>query len=329
MVQKRPTPLWLHFLAHSEAASHVDVTARVEGEIQSIDFTPGQRVKKGMRLYHIDETPYLQQLHRAQAKLDDVRASYRLAKSKVERYRPLVAEHLVAKQKYDELQAALAKYAAQIKAAKAAIAQAELQLSWCDITAPIDGIADRSKLLKGNLIKPGTVLTTVTDAKRLYLYFHPTSRDAALIRRYQSSEHPEVLATVRGDEGMLKPLKGKVEYMAPSADATTDTVTVRAVVNNPKSIVVPGSFFDVKMLLGTWDVKTISPRQLNYAPEGSFVYIVDRNQTIKKRLVHPLFENQEIVVLDKIEEGTKVVAGMFGKIAVGMRVKPKIVETVR
>jgi len=329
VVKAHETSLWLKFLAKSEAASHVDVTARVEGELEAVVFRPGQRVKAGDLLFRIDKTPYLEKLYQAQAELDNVEASYHLAKSKVARYRPLMAEHLIAKEKFDQLKAMLKKYIAQLKAAKAAIAQARLRLSWCDMKATIDGIVDRSRLLKGSLVKPGTTLTSITDADRLYLYFHPTSHDAALIRKYRSGEHPAVEASVRGSQGLLKPLKGYVEYMAPAADATTDTVTMRAVVKNPDRVVAPGSFFDLKMLLGTWRLKTVSARQLNYAPGGRFLYVVGDDGIVKKVMLHPIFENDEIAVLgDEVPEGTMVAAGMFGRLSEGMRVRPKIVTTV-
>ena len=151
-LRNAPLPIWAEFVGKTQANKSVDVVARVKGRLEKVHFTPGQFVKKGDLLFTIEPTDYSAQVDRDQAQLQQDRASLQLAKTDVERYRPLVEKDLSPREKLDQLIAKQKEIEAMIKADQAVIAQASLSLSYTQVRAEISGRIGRNLIDVGNLV---------------------------------------------------------------------------------------------------------------------------------------------------------------------------------
>ncbi|WP_201352844.1 efflux RND transporter periplasmic adaptor subunit [Hydrogenimonas urashimensis] len=321
-------PIWTYFTGKTEAVDAVDVVARVGGELREVHYTPGHTVKRGESLFQIDPSEYKAKYDRLLAVLEKDEASYRLAKVTFERYRPLVEDQLAPQAKLDELNASLHQYLSLLKADKAVLENAAIELGYCNVVAPIDGVAGQPEIVVGNFVKPGTVLTRIVKDGRLYVHFNPSFEEVALIRRYSESPLPPVRISLRGMIDLNATLNGRVDFIDSETDPETGTVAMRAIVDNPKRLVSPGAFVKVALFLGRKpSLIAVHPDQIFHDQKGQHVYVVDGSNRVHVRYVHPIFANSELVVVGKKElrPGERVVVDIPMALTDGLIVTP--VET--
>ena len=317
--------IWLKFPGKSEAVDDVRLVARVGGPVQAWLFKPGARVHRGEVLFRIDPSEYDAAVERTEGMLQKDLASLALSRAELRRYAPLVKEQLAPRVKLDQLEAAVAQKLANVKADKAALKQAKLQRSYCDVKAPIDGYIGKPLVLPGNVVQPGTVLAHIVKADRLYVNFHPADHEVALIKKYATKPYPDVNVTVAQKEGApIVTLQGHVDFIDNETDPSTGTVAVRAIVENPGHLVLPGTYVDVRLLLGRFKTVALHPDWLFYDQEGSFVYRLDTNDTLRKVRVVPLFASESLVIPQKgtLKEGMPIVTEEIAGLHEGMRVHP-------
>ncbi|WP_353661349.1 efflux RND transporter periplasmic adaptor subunit [Hydrogenimonas sp. SS33] len=324
-LERKPHEVWLKFPGKSEAVDDVRLVARVGGPLQAWLFKPGSRVHEGELLFRIDPSEYDAAVTRTEGLLQKDLASLALARAEMRRYAPLVKEQLAPRAKFDQLKAAVAEMKAVVKADRAALEKEKLQRSYCDVRAPIDGIIGKPLVLPGNVVKPSTVLAHIVKADRLYVNFHPADHEVALMKKYAKEPLPEVNVTVAQKEGApIVTLKGRVDFIDNETDPSTGTVAMRAVVENPKNLVLPGTFVEVHLLLGRFETIALHPDWLFYDQEGGFVYRLDNNDTLRKARVVPLFSSEELVIPQKgeLKAGERIVTEEVAGLHEGMRVRP-------
>jgi len=299
------------------------VISRVKGELEAYRFTPGQQVHQGDLLFTIDKSEYQATWDRANALLQKDKASYALAKANVARYAPLVKEQLAPREKLDELTATLKELEATINADKAALERAKIDLDYCDIKASIDGHIGKPLILPDNTVNPRDKLSRIVRSDRLYVNFNPSAREVALIKRYAKEDHPKVHVGIKGDTAQTAVLHGKVDFIDNVSNATTGTVTMRAVVENPKGMIFPGSFVEVELFLGDYKVLAVHPDQISIDQQGEYVYTVDGNDTLHQTYIRPIFENNDLVLVGKsLKEGDRVVTETLNNLADGLKIAP-------
>ena len=162
-IKHRNIPIWMPYTGKTQASSSQEVRARVQGILEEIYYKDGENVKKGQKLFKIEQTDYIANLNTAKAKKRRDLATLKLAKADVNRYEPLVKEGLAPRVTLEQYQAQVSTVEADIASDNATIRQAELELSYTIIKAPIDGQASRRLVDIGNLVGKGesTVLTTI------------------------------------------------------------------------------------------------------------------------------------------------------------------------
>ncbi len=319
-LKKEPKAIWVDYSSKAEAYSSAKVISRVEGELIKQYFKPGQSVKRGDILFSIDKSNYEASVNEAMAKLEKDKASLDLAIAELSRYQPLVEEQLAPRQKLDQLIASKKQLEATIKSDKVVLEDAKLKLSYCDITAQIDGKIGKEDIKVGNLVKSGTVMTNIIDSSLLLINFYPDTKDTAHIQKYKSKALPNVEVFLR-DNPSIK-LKGSVEYIAPSVDESTGTVPMRAKVINPKEEILPGSFVTIRLIVNSaYPVVAISPKWIYQDQEGEFIYIVNNN-ILKKYHFHSLFSNEQMTILPDDAKGLKVMLQPIGKLTTDTKVIP-------
>ncbi len=322
-IKKESYPVWIYFSGKTQAFDEVDVIARVGGELKGYHFQPGQQVKKGDLLFAIDKSEYQAAWDQQNAILEKDKASYALAQANVKRYTPLVKEQLAPREKLDELTATLKQLEATIRSDKAALQRATLDLEYCDIKASIDGQIGKPLVLTGNIVSVGTVLSKIVESKKLYVNFNPSAREVALIKRYSKEKQPKVKVSIRGDHTITETLNGKIDFIDNISNSSTGTVAMRAVVENEKGYIFPGSFVEVELFLGKYKVLAVHPDQVSQDQGGRYVYVVNANNEVHAIHVEPFFSNNDLVLIgDSLKEGDRVIVGTIAGLTEGTKVTP-------
>ena len=324
-LRKESHSIWIEFSSKAEAYESATVTARVGGEIVEQRFQAGDEVHKGDILFFLDKSDYLAAYYRALAQLEKDRAALELAEADVERFRPLIAEDLVPRQKWEQILSARKELQATIKADQGLVADARLKLSYCEVKAPIDGHIGEERVKVGNMVSAGTALAFILQEGKLQVKIFPSSEEFAQIRHYRQKPDSEVEVYLRGTPQLR--LHGAVDFVAPQVDETTGTVEMRARVENPKGIILPGSFVVVRLIIDDrLPVVSIAPDWVFQDQEGEFVYTVDANNTLRKAHFRSLFSNGEMIVLPDDFAGKRVLVQPAGNLVEGSRVEALSVD---
>ncbi|HHD57248.1 MAG TPA: efflux RND transporter periplasmic adaptor subunit, partial [Desulfobulbaceae bacterium] len=246
IVHKEPVPIWLEYTGKTQATKRVEIRARVAGTLEKVLFTEGDHVRQGQNLFAIEQTAYRAALDQALAGRELNRASLQLARADVARYLPLVAEDLAPRATLEQYQAKVAELQAKIKADEAAIREAKLNLSYTEITAPIAGVISRSYVDVGNIVGYGekTLLTTIVADDPMYAYFNPPEEQFQIMRRYKSKDVLDARVRIPATRSLIKrgPYKGHIDFGDNKVDRMTGTISMRAVVENPKHDLLEGTF---------------------------------------------------------------------------------------
>ncbi|MGE0118715.1 MAG: efflux RND transporter periplasmic adaptor subunit [Dongiaceae bacterium] len=249
---------WDEFTGQFAAVEYVELRARVSGYLQSIHFEDGQIVNKGDLLFVIDPRPYEIALASARAQLDEASARLDLANRQLTRAGRLRKEDFVAASTYDERAQEAASSTAAVEAARAAIRQAELDLEFTRITAPISGRIGQHRVSVGNLIADGggnqaTLLATIVSLDPIYFNFDLSEADflayqrAAASGRLRSTREggAEVFAHLPDEERWT--IKGRLDFVDNQVDRATGTIRARAEFPNPDLLITPGQFGRIRI----------------------------------------------------------------------------------
>jgi RND family efflux transporter MFP subunit len=290
---------WDEFTGQFAAVEYVELRARVSGYLQSIHFEDGQIVKKGNLLFVIDPRPYEIALATAKAQLDEASARVELASRQLTRASKLRQDDFVAASTYDERAQELASSTAAVEAAKAAIRQAELDLEFTRITAPLGGRIGRHLVSVGNLIADGggsqaTLLATIVSLDPIYFDFDVSESDflayqrAAVSGRLKSAREGgfEVFAHLPDEEEWT--LKGRLDFVDNRVDRATGTIRARAEFPNPNLLITPGQFGRIR-IPGSEPYKAIliPDSALVTDQSNKLVMTVTADGTVVPKLVRP------------------------------------------
>lgn len=325
---KDQIPIWLEFTGKTEATKRVEIRARVSGRLEQIHFQEGDLVQKGETLFTLEKDQYEATLAQAKAQLQQSEATLSLARKDVERYAPLVAEELAPRATLEQYQAKVAELEAAIKANNATIREAELNLSYTDIIAPISGTISRSLIDIGNIVGYGepTLLTTIVNDNPMFAYFNPTERQFQLMRQYKSKDKMDARVSVREKtDGLLKreSLKGLVGFADNKIDQQTGTITMRAEVANHEHTMLEGTFVYVEvMVTDRPSFIMLPPSVIQEDQRSSFVYIVGEDNLAKRVDVEKGYENRHYAMITKgLKGGEKVIVSGLAKVANGRNVQ--------
>ncbi len=290
-VQKEIYPFWVQYTGMTKAISSQEIRARVSGRLEKRFFEDGAYVKKGDKLFLIEQSQYQSNLDAAKSRKKKDEAALALSKADVKRYQPLVKEGLSPRATLEQYEAKRDGLIAAIAADEAAIKNAELELSYTLITAPISGYVSNRLVDVGNLVGYGesTLLTTIVQSDQIYAYFSPSERDAQKIYKFRSREILPAFIEVRGqgeDIFKRKRLDGVVDFSNNVVDPLTSTVSMRATIDNKEKSVYPGTFVYINILVtDKFKFVMVPPQAIQEDQLGKFVYTVDANNTAKRTSV--------------------------------------------
>jgi multidrug efflux system membrane fusion protein len=296
----------------------------VDGTLENIAFREGQEVKPGDLLAEIDPRPYAATLDQARAKLAGDQAQLQNARRDLARYSDLARTNFASRQQVDTQLAQVDTDNANIQADEANIAAAALNLSFCHITSPIEGVVGLRLVDIGNLIHATdtTGIVTITQVHPIALVFtlpqdqFPAVREAMdreLAKNGQPTDKfdqrvPLPVIALTSDSGKVLS-HGNLLTPNNSIDTTTGTISLKAEFANTDNRLWPGQFVAAKLQLTVaHNVLTLPPAAIQHGPDGLYVYVVKPDNTVDKQDVQLGYQDEQAVqVTDGLAEGQTVV----------------------
>jgi RND family efflux transporter MFP subunit len=249
---------WRDFTGQFAAPDAVEIRARVSGYLESVNFTDGQLVKQGDLLFVIEPRPFEIALENAKAQLAQAEAQLQLAQAQLERTAQLRKNDYASQETYDERVAQVNVAKATRDSASADVDQANLNLAYTRVMAPVSGRVGQHEVSIGNLVMGGvsgttTLLTTIVSLDPIWLVFNVSEGDGMAYKRLVQKGEVESARDNKVEvQGQLMdektwPLKGTIDFVDNQYDRTSGTIRVRATFPNPNLFITPGQFGRVRV----------------------------------------------------------------------------------
>lgn len=312
----RNQPVYIENIGQTRGSQDVEIRARVEGFLDTVDFKEGTLVRSNALLYRIDPRPFEASLKQAEATLAQAEAAWDKAKRDTNRFGPLWANKAISFQQYDDSLAAERSTAAAMLAAKAAAENAAINLGYTTIRAPLEGLAGKNEISAGNLVGRGssTLLTTISSVDPIYARFSISEQDYLKFRKRSSSEGQARLAgqgifeLVLAD-GSVHPHKGDVTFADREVDPTTGTLLLSVSFPNPQGVIRPGQFARIRVPVEIITNAVLVPQRAVQELQANYsVYVVGAESKAEFRKIEPGPRVGNLVVVRSgLKPGDKVV----------------------
>jgi membrane fusion protein (multidrug efflux system) len=333
-VEPRSVEVIEEYAARARGSREVEVRARVDGILEERLYTEGQVVSAGDPLFRIDREPYAIALQRAEAERANAQAELNQANREWRRISTLFNQNAVSERERDSALSARELAEARYALTEAGVASAELNLSYTQVEAPLDGLTGLESFPEGSLIERGTLLTTVTQQDPIHVRFSLPERDAALqraARRAMSDAQAEAPreAWLTLPDGSEYEERGQIDFTDSTIDPRTGSVSARAVFPNPEGLVVPGQFVRVRVLVQELDDVFLVPQEaVGQGARGPRIFVVADDQAHARDVeLGPIVDNRQ-VVLDGLEAGDRIIVSGLMMLQDGMPVQPSEVDSV-
>jgi RND family efflux transporter MFP subunit len=323
------------FIGRFEAVDEVSIRSRVGGYLDEVFFTDGAMVKKGDKLFVIDQRPFRTALAQAEAELASAQSTLDFAETTFKRTESLAGTGTLSVSRLDDDRRALLAAQASVRGAEAAVERAKLDLEYTTITAPLSGRVDRRLISPGNLVQADqTVLTTIVSLDPIDFYFDVDERrllSYARTARERGSALQEgagslsVLVTIA--DATERPFEGKLDFAENRVDNQTGTMRVRARFANPNFILQPGLFGRVEVEGSNIYRAVLVPDEAIAADQNErIVYAVGEDGSVMTKPVRlgPRLHGYRVIRSGLTGEETIIVNGLV-RIRPGAKVKPELV----
>jgi len=284
-------PIHEDFVSQTFGMSDVDIRARVEGWVTSVNFKEGSAVKKGALLYVIDDIQYQTRVDREASQLASAKTELIRTQNELSRVKPLTEMNALSKKDLDNATAAYEAAQAQVQASEAALQNSKIELGYTRVYAPFDGVVGISNVRVGDYVSrmgSSSVLATISSIGSVRVRFQISEREYLRIARLT----PEELAASKKNvqlilaDDSVYPHKGEVNFADREIDPKTGTLTVEASFPNPNGLLRPGLFVKTRVLLNTVAGAVMIPQRSVFQLQNlSQVFIVTDSSTLKASII--------------------------------------------
>ncbi|HMR31765.1 MAG TPA: efflux RND transporter periplasmic adaptor subunit [Geminicoccaceae bacterium] len=312
------------FVGRVVAIDKVDLRARVEGFLQKRLFTEGAAVKAGELLFSIEKDQFQAAADQATADLSAANAMLTNAQVQYQRAATLVRSQNIPQATVDQRKAELDTASAKVQQAEAALREAQINLGYTDILAPVAGVIGQANVTEGNLVGPSSgVLATIVSIDPIYVTFPVAQRQLVQAQEHAAGDSSNIKVRIRLPDGSIHAELGKIDFIDNQVDQSTDSVTVRAVVPNPKGILKDGQIARPIVEMAEPEPQiTVPMAALVIDQAGSSVMVVDGQSKVEQRRV-TLGPQQgvSVVVSNGLEAGERVIVDGLQKVRPGQVVQ--------
>jgi multidrug efflux system membrane fusion protein len=325
---------WDEYTGRFVPVKTVEVRARVSGFIDSIHFKDGQIVKQGDLLFVIDARPYQFTVDQSKADLERARSRYDVATLDLDRATPLLRSQAVTEREFDTRRATQREASGAVGAAEAVLKQAELNLEWTEVRAPIDGRISDRRVDAGNLITGGqtgaTLLTSIVSIDPIHFAFDGSEADfiryarlAAAGARPSSRDVQNPVAVRLADETEYKHL-GRMDFVDNVVSTRTGSIRGRAIFENKDGLLTPGFFGRLRLFGGERDALLLPDSAIASDQANKIVFTVAEDGTVATKRVElgPIVDGLRVIRSGLAPEDRVVIEGL-ARARPGQKVKPE------
>ncbi len=321
-------PVQLTEIGSVEPYSTVSVESQVDGVIQRAYFKPGQFVRAGSLLFTIDPQPFQVALQQAQANLAKDQAQAANAEAEAARYTELYKAGIVSQDQFETYKTNAAALLAAVRADKAAVLNAKIQLGYCWIRSPIAGRTGAVLVQPGNLIKNNSAaLVTINQVQPIYADFYVPQSQLPEINQDRALHPLRVEAIVPHDTA--HPQWGTLTFINNTVDAATGTILLKGTFANPDRVLWPGQFVNVVLTLSNQPNAVVVPSAvIQTGQHVQYAYVVQPDNTVALRMVKTgATVDGETVVDQGIKSGETVVTDGQLRLYPGAKISIKTGES--
>ena len=355
-VLQQDLPWTIEYPAQVAGSLDIQIRAQVGGILEARLYNEGEYVEAGTQLFQIDDKEYKVALEKAQGTLAQAIAQEKQTKRTYTRMKSLRADNAISQQDYDNALSAYEAAQANVKVAKAEVSNAEINLGYTKVTAPISGIAGKESQSVGSLVSAAGetgLLTTMVQINPLYVNFSMPSRQfeqlaagfmsgqitigteeqrkslsAENYRKVGAEDAPIYVEAVLAN-GRVYPEKGKIVFFDSTENAQTSSLAIKAEFPNPKNsrLLMPGQFVRVHLVGATYKNAILIPSSavLN-TQNGMISYVIDENDSLVARPIQAHLQDDMYIVTDGLKAGERVVSGGLAKVRPGQQVQVQMKE---
>ena len=331
-VVKEDVPIYTEFVGQTFGQSDVEIMPRVDGWVQAMHYKEGGEVRQGQVLYSIDPLPFQNKLDQAKGNLAEARTLLEKSRADLNRIEPLAEMKAVSQR---ELVASKAQYGAaqaRVQSMEALVRNAQIELGYTQVKAPISGTIGISKVRVGDFVGGSrVVLNTVSQIHTIRVRF--TMSETEFLRLYRITRQQNNAATnpraqMILSDGNLYPQEGTVNFVDRQVDPATGSLTFEASFPNPDRILRPGQYVKVRLLTENKPGSLLIPQRAVAELQGqNQVFVVGDSNKVQMKLIQTGVRYGRYVIVESgLNEGDKIVLGGTQLLRNGMRVIPQTVD---
>ena len=332
---QQPVTLYIELTGNTSPINSVDLVARVQGYLDSIDYKDGASVAKGAKLFGIERDIYQAQLDQANASLATAQAQHAYNEAEYQRQSTLGRQDFASQATVQQWKSNVDQSTAAILNAKAQIDLAKINLGYTDVSAPFDGVVSNHLVDVGALVGVSgpTKLATIVQTDPMYVYFNLSEPQVLSIKESNAKAGVSFRTTdlssipveigLQGEEGY--PHKGHMDYASPQVDQSTGTLIVRALFDNKDQALLPGLFVRVRTPVRRLDKATlITNAAIGTSQEGPYVLVVGPDNVVQRKVIKTGDKQGRLRIVESgLDPGDWVVTDGIQRAFPGAKVEPQ------
>jgi multidrug efflux system membrane fusion protein len=338
-LQQSVTP-YLYLTGNTAAFRSVQLVARVQGYLESIDYEDGAAVTKGTQLFGIERDVYQAQLDQAKGQLAHDQAALEEAQMNLTRYQALERQDSIAKQTPQDQVYVVQQGKGTVQVDQASVDTANLNLGFTRVLAPFDGVVTNHQVDLGALVGVSgpTTLATIIQPDPLYVYFTASEPQVLALRRNLAKrgeslrmiELSDIPVEIGLQDEVGYPHKGHLDYASPQVDTSTGTLTGRALFDNKDHALLPGLFVRVRIPIARQNKALLTQNDaIGTSQEGSYVLVVDSDNVVQRKIVKTGDQDGQFRIIESgLDPSDWVVTEGIQRAFPGAKVNPQRAATM-
>ena len=330
-VEPQTVPVTTSFVAQVESSHQVEIMARVNGFLEKILYQEGDVVKQGQTLFQMDQKPFFAQVEAARGALSNTQAQLWTAQANLNRIKPLAELDAASKSDLDNAIGSVKSAQAAVHSARARLDEAELNLSYTKIKAPVTGVTGQALVREGTYLTagPGGHLSYVAQIDPIWINFSVSQNQLTTSQQQEAAglivppPNREYHVDLELSDGEKYPYSGKLSFVDPSFNTDTGTFLVRAELPNPEAKLKPGMFVKA---IGSGSTRpnalVVPQRAVQQSSNGHVVFVVSSQGTAEVRPVTVgAWVGQDWIIENGLKPGEQVITDGFQRLAPGAPIK--------